>query len=61
MVDLSDVVEVRELVDVEEVNRLIDSGDWAPIAAAPGQKPDRSAYILYSLGRRRAEKIEWEN
>lgn len=57
MADLQDILEVKELRDVDEVNKLLESGDWELLTTAPGQRDDYRAYILYCLGRPYKEKV----
>ena len=63
MQDLSNIVEVDELTDKEQVNALIKEGSpWRLIAVAPGQYADKRAYHLYCVGREyRAPEPEWVN
>ena len=48
--DYSDVRRVVEETDPERVQVYLDTGRWGVLAVAPGQREDRSAYCLYSLG-----------
>lgn len=44
------VVEEESVNRVKNVNKYLETGRWVILAAAPGMRDDKSAYILYSLG-----------
>ena len=51
---LRDILEAKELLDVEKVNERISNG-WDLLAVAPGKYEDGQAYFLYCIGRTRRE------
>lgn len=48
---LRDIIEVKELTDVQQVNALLRDGDWELLSTAPGQNAEKRPVILYCLGR----------
>lgn len=51
MKDKTVYTEAMETEDLEEVNGLLASGDWALIDTASGQRPDGSPYFRYLLAK----------
>ena len=41
---------IVEETDVARVNKYLATKRWTVLTCAPGQREDKSAYILYSLG-----------
>ena len=56
MADLQDILEVRELRDADEVNKLRSSGLWVLLDAGAGTNADGVLDRLYILGRVREEQ-----
>ena len=62
MVDMSEIVEVRELYGAERVSRLIEQGSpWVLLSVAPGQTDDEHPCFLYCVGREYREPVEFLN
>ena len=55
MADLQDILEVKELRDADEVNKLRSSGLWKVLSAGVGTNADGVLDRLYILGRVREE------
>lgn len=49
--DYIGAVEIYETDDYEEVNKLLESGDWKLLNTAGGQAEDLAPKFLYCLGR----------
>jgi len=62
MVDMSNIVEVRELHNAEQVSRLIGGeSPWILLSVAPGQTEDGHPRFLYCVGREYREPVEFIN
>jgi len=61
MRDFRDIVEVKELRDVNKVNEFCKSGDWKLLSAGVGLNADGVLDSLYILGRpyKDEEPITW--